>query len=145
MGFLSMDQVKRDCGRRAANVQHGESSLYFVMSGLVQKVTDPNNARGLACKVHRQPRRTPAEHTGYRVQFPAAAAQVVPGHNKIGSAKRGTCRKQNAILTIPKSMFGRRFYWRDWLNRPHNRDWGWFQCPGLKQRERNLLRQNWAT
>src|SRR5271166_3184018 len=86
---LSMSEVKRHGCRGTANVQHGDNPLQFVMSSLVADVTEPDHPNRLAGEVHSQSRGTAAEHTRHRIQLPAAIAQVVPGHDEIGSAEGG--------------------------------------------------------
>ncbi len=80
-----------------------------MMSHLVEEVAEPDHARSLTGEVHRQPRGAAADQTCYGIQFLAATAEIVPGHNEIGGAEGGICRKQKAIVTIPKSVIARRF------------------------------------
>lgn len=103
-----MSQVERYRCRRRANIQHGDHPLHLVMSGFVEQVADPKHSRSLAREVHCQPRRAAAKQAGYRIQFLATAAQIIPRHDEIGGAKSGAGRKQNAILTVPKPMRARR-------------------------------------
>jgi len=74
------------------------------MAGLVEKVTDSHDADGFPREIHRQARGASGKHTRNRVQFLAAVAQIVSGYDKIGGGKRRTRRKQNRILTVPKSV-----------------------------------------
>jgi|HubBroStandDraft_6_1064221.scaffolds.fasta_scaffold686245_1 hypothetical protein len=99
-----MGEVKRHSCRRGTDVQHGDVPLQFVMSGLVEEIAQPDHASGLTREIRGKSRRTAAEHAGYRVQFLAASAQVVTGYDEVGSAKCSACRKQHAILAVPKSM-----------------------------------------
>src|ERR1022692_4545791 len=99
-----MGKVKRYGCRRGTDIQHRGEALQFVMSRLVEEVAESNHARGLTREVHRKLRGTPAEHAGYRVQFLAAAAKIVPCYDKVGSVEGCTCSEQECVLTIPESM-----------------------------------------
>ena len=76
------------------------------MACLVKEIAEPDHARSLACKVHCQRWSAAGEHAGDRIQFLAAISQVVAGYDEIGRAEGGVGRKQNAIIAIPKSVFG---------------------------------------
>ena len=99
--------VKRHSRGRRSNVQHGDRALKFVMSGLVEEVTESDDADSLSGEVHRQTRRAAGKDTGDRVQFVATVAQVISGYDKIGCGERRIGREQKAILAIPKPMAGR--------------------------------------
>jgi len=113
----------------------------------VEEVAQPHHACCFAREIRHQTRGAAAEHTGYRVQFLAAIAQIIPSRDEIGRAQRGACRKQNAVLAIPKPVIGGRFrecsrlngrYCWDRLHGARLR-----RCSKLKQCIGNLLRQTW--
>lgn len=89
-----MGKVKRHGCRRGTDVHHGDGALQFVMSGPVKEVAESDHASGLTGEVHGKPRGSAAEYAGYRIQFLATSAQVVPGYDEVGGAEGSTCGKQ---------------------------------------------------
>src|ERR1019366_10125768 len=98
-----MGKIKRHGCRRGTDVHHGDEALQFVMSGFVEEVTERDHARSLTGEVRCKPRSTAAEQAGYRVQFPATAAEIVPGYDEVGGVEGSRCGKQKAILAIPEA------------------------------------------
>jgi len=132
-----MGDVKCHGCRRGADVQHGDCPLQFVMTCLVEEVTEPDHPNRFTGEVHGKSRGTAAEHAGYRVQLLSATAQVVPGDDEISSTEGGACRKQDAILPVPESTMTGRFGQRSGSERIHRRNW--FHRLRAKQRHRDLL------
>ena len=132
-----MGEVKRHGCRGRADVEYGNRPLQFVMTCLVEEVTEPDHANRFTGEVHGKSRGTAAEHAGYRVQLLSATAQVVPGDDEIGSTEGGACREQDAILPVPESTMTGRFRQRSGSERIHRRNR--LHRLGAKQRHRDLL------
>ena len=136
-----MNYIECHSRSRGSDVHNRDRALEFVMSGLVEKVTDCNHADSLAREIHSQSRCASGKQTRRGVEFLAAIAQVVPGYDKVGCTERRIGRKQNAIFTVPKSMAGG-LRQRHRFDRSNHRV-RFYPC-GLQQRERNFLRQCWS-
>jgi len=119
-----MGKVERHSARRGSNVQHGNRPLHFVMAGLVEQIAESDDAGGFAREVYGQSRRTSAEPARDGVEFPAAAAQVVPRYHEIGRAESRAGGKQQTVLTIQESMLDGPFQQCRW-SRLH--DWRGFE------------------
>jgi hypothetical protein len=104
-----MGHIKRDGSRRRTDVQHGHIPLHFVMAGLMKEVAESHHASGFTREVHGKSWSAATEHTRHWIQFLAAVAQVVPGHDEVGRAESSARGKQQAILPIPKATMGPRF------------------------------------
>ena len=126
-----MNKVVRHGSRRGTDVRQRYEAFQFVMSGLVEEITESHHASGLTSKVHRQHRSTAGEDSSYRVQFLTAAAQVVARYNEVSPVEGGSSGKKKGILTIPESMAGR-FRQRRRSHRGERR--GRRKCGGLHRR-----------
>ncbi len=107
------------------------------MACLVKEIAEPDHACSLTDKVHCQCGIAAAEDARDRVQFLATIPQVIAGYNEIGGAESCVGCKQNAIVAIPKPVFGVRMGRRDRLERLDHR--GWSDRSGLEQSVGDLL------
>ncbi len=85
------------------------------MSRPVKEIAESDHACCLTGEVQREPGSTAADQSRYWVQFLTAAAEIVAGHHEVSRAEGGICGKQNAVVTIPKSMIAVRLGWSGWL------------------------------
>jgi len=140
-----MNEVIRYGARRGADVRHGYEAFQFVMPGLVKEVAESNYACSLTREVHGKHGSTAGEDSSYRVQFLAAAAQVVASYDEVSSVEGGSSGKEKGILTIPESMVGtfRQRRWLDRSDRRSGRKRDGLHRRGLKQRSRNFLAKRW--
>src|ERR1700691_3656283 len=102
-----MGKVKSYGSCRGTDVHHGDAALQFVMTRLVKEVAESDDARGFSGEVHGKCGSTAGEDASHGIQFPAAAAQVVPGYDEVGSIEGEACGKEKGVLTIPESVAGR--------------------------------------
>src|ERR1035437_2815058 len=97
-----MNYIECHSRSRGSDVHNRARALEFVMSGLVEKVTDGNHADSLAREIQSQSRCTSGKQTGRGVEFLAAIAQVVSGYDKVGCTERRIGPKQESFFPGPK-------------------------------------------
>ena len=99
---LSVGEAVRYGSGGCSDVHHGDEPLKSVMAGLMEKVAQGHDARGLAGEVEGQRRRRASKYANNGVEFATTILKIGASNSEVGSVERGGTYKQQFVLVIPK-------------------------------------------